>query len=219
MDTAYHARLRKRIADYNTILASSNPPTMIVDSPARRGFVQSGNTPYNMENVVVAGLGGKKKGLAKTLKVVGQFAKPLGKSLKPIKHALMEKAVYELGAPMYQGKTHSTPVMAEYDDEEIPEAYDLGLPALPKGGRQYKQRKQGLAKALRTVGEFVAPLGKTIAPIKKALVARAVQEIGGKRAPSAWIAEVKAVRAEMEKKDGPVSYKSAMQEASRRRKA
>lgn len=240
MDTAYHARLRKKIKEYQDILASSNPAVMIQDTPERKGFVQSGNTPYNMDNVVV---GGKKKGLAKTLKTIGQFVKPLGKSLKPVKHALMERAVYELGAPMYRGKTHA-PVMAEYDDGHIPEAYELGLPALPKGGKVNRRKKAtkwlGFAKDVAETGlnifdDVKSRVGGKVNRRKKATkwlgFAKDVADTGlnifddvksrvGGRAPSPWIAEVKATRAQMEKESGgQVSYKAAMQEASRRRKA
>lgn len=221
-DDAYHARLRARVREYQDILASSNPVQMIMDTPTRRGHVQSGNSPYMAEQV----FGGreykqKKTGMSKAFRTVGNAVKPIGKSLRPIKHAAMERAVYELGAPMYERPQE--PVYAEYTDEEIPEAFDVrDLPPL-KAGRAFNQKKQGTAKFLRTVGNFVKPAAKTIAPIKKALVARAVDEIenyGGAPKHMAWAAEVKAVREEMAAKSKtPVSYKMAMMEASKRRHA
>jgi hypothetical protein len=50
------------------------------------------------------------------------------------------------------------------------------------GGRQNKVKKTGLAKALRTFGRAVKPLGKTINPLKQALVEEAIGEVqyGGK---------------------------------------
>nr|WPF46868.1 MAG: hypothetical protein [Lake Baikal virophage 15] len=50
------------------------------------------------------------------------------------------------------------------------------------GGRQNKVKKTGLAKALRTFGRAVKPLGKTINPLKQALVKEAIGEVqyGGK---------------------------------------
>jgi len=47
------------------------------------------------------------------------------------------------------------------------------------GGRQNKVKKTGLAKALRTFGRAVKPLGKNLKPVKDALAERAVQEIEG----------------------------------------
>jgi hypothetical protein len=47
------------------------------------------------------------------------------------------------------------------------------------GGRQNKVKKTGLAKAVRTFGRAVKPLGKTLKPVKDALVERAVEEIEG----------------------------------------
>jgi len=47
------------------------------------------------------------------------------------------------------------------------------------GGRQNKVRKQGAAKALRTFGRAVKPLGKNLKPVKAALAARAVRELEG----------------------------------------
>ena len=207
-DNAYHARLRKRIQEYQEIIASSNPPVMIQDTPARMGFVQSGNTPYNFENVVSAGLGGreyktKKKGVSKLLRTVGTALRPLGKTIKPIKKALVDRAVQEIGAPYQQ-----SPVYAEYD-EQIPQAYDLGLPALPKGGKVNRMKK-----ATKWLG-----FAKDVADTGLDLFDKVKSRVGG-RAPSPWILEVKATRVEMEKESGgPVSYKMAMQEASRRRKA
>ena len=219
-DDAYHARLRARVREYQDILAASNPPQMIMDSPTRRGHVQSGNSPYMAEQV----FGGreykkKKTGMSKALRTVGKYVAPLGKTIAPLKKALVERAVHELGAPMYSQE----PVYAEYMDDEIPEAFDVrDLPPL-KAGRNYNKKLQGTAKFLRTVGNYVKPLGKTIAPIKKALVARAVDEIenyGGAPKHMAWAAEVKAVRIEMaDKSKKPVSYKDAMMEASKRRHA
>ena len=51
------------------------------------------------------------------------------------------------------------------------------------GGRQNKVRKQGVAKALRTFGRAVKPLGKNLKPIKDALVEEIVDEIeyGGRQ--------------------------------------
>ena len=65
-------------------------------------------------------------------------------------------------------------------------------------GREYNQKKKGLAKTLRTIGNFVKPLGKTIAPIKQALVRRGVHEIEtyGAGGREDWQAEVKKMRDE-----------------------
>jgi len=47
------------------------------------------------------------------------------------------------------------------------------------GGRANKTKKRGVAKALRTFGRAVKPLGKNLKPIKQALGNRVVQEIDG----------------------------------------
>ncbi len=172
-DNAYHAHLRKQIREYQDILAATNPPQMILDTPTRRGHLSPGNTPYDAGQVFG---GRRKKGLAQTLKHIGQFVKPLGKTLKPIKHALMERAVYELGAPMHaRVSTHMAPEHIARPHEMTTE--DLNLANINMGGRQHRQRKTGFAKFARTVGNFVKPLGKTINPVKRALADRAVHEI------------------------------------------
>lgn len=242
-DDAYHARLRARVREYQDILASSNPPTMIVDSPARRGHILPGNAPYMHDQV----FGGKRKtGFAKALKEVGQFVKPLGKTLKPIKHALMERAVYELGKPMYAPRA---PAYAEYADNEIPEAMVAGKSKGRHGLKKFLhnageflkpvakyaapiaeaasaravreiggKKKKGFFGALKTIGQAVKPLGRYTSPVMEALSARAVREVGGAR--STWHDEVRMMREAMSEAAGrDVSYKEAMVAASADRKA
>lgn len=244
-DDAYHARLRARVREYQDILASSNPPTMIVDSPARRGHILPGNAPYMHDQV----FGGKRKtGFAKALKEVGQFVKPLGKTLKPIKHALMERAVYELGKPMYAPRA---PAYAEYADHEIPEAMVAGKSKGRHGLKKFLhnageflkpvakyaapiaeaasaravreiggKKKKGFFGALKTIGQAVKPLGRYTSPVMEALSARAVREVGGNQNHKDWHAEVAAMREAMAAAENRVvSYKEAMVAASEARKA
>lgn len=90
-----------------------------------------------------------------------------------------------------------------YDNEAVFDS--VGLTA----GRAFKQKKKGVAKLLRTVGLAVKPLGKTVKPLKDALVARAVSEIGGAKKSSPWIVHVKQYCA----KHG-CSYKEGLKLAS-----
>ncbi len=138
----------------------------------------------------------RKEGVAKALRTYGRAVKSLGKNVKPIKQALTQKVVETIsGAPQ----------------QSAPMAYAEEVPFFPevpmKAGRQNKVRKEGFAKALRTYGRAVAPLGKNLKPVKQALTSKAVETIQSvnpmmmagkkaKRPASARAAIVKKVMAE-----------------------
>ena len=177
MDTPYHNRIRKQIREYQEIEASRNSPIMIIDSPARRGHVTPGTNAYSEHHIE-----GGRRGLEKTLHTIGKFVKPLNKNLKPVKRALMERAVFELGKPMYS-------------------------PEPMQAGRSHNQKKRGFAKFVRTVGEFVKPVAQ---PLLQAATRRGVQaiaEYGGayerkhrtdmSPGVSSWISEINEMRSQM----------------------
>ena len=115
-DDPYNAKMRKRIKEYNEITASSNPPMMVMDSPTRRGHIVHGSNAYS-EPMVEGGK--KKKGLAKTLKTIGQFVKPVA---QPILQAATRRAVHEIdtygGAPYKRKEKHELkPKVADWIDE------------------------------------------------------------------------------------------------------
>ena len=87
-DDSYHKRLRARIREFNDIEASRNSPEMIMDSQTRRGHIVHGTNAYSEPMVA----GKKKKGLARTLKTIGQFVKPVA---EPILQAATRRAVQE----------------------------------------------------------------------------------------------------------------------------
>ena len=166
-DNAYHARLRKRIKEYQDILAATNPPTMILDSPTRRGHIVHGTNSYSSEPIE----GGKSRhGLEKALHTIGKFVKPLNRNLKPVKRALMDRAVFEIGKPMYS-------------------------PEPMQAGRSHTQKKKGFAKFVRTVGEFVKPVAQ---PLLQAATRRGVQAIEtyGAGSRGDWMSEIRAAQAE-----------------------
>ncbi len=101
--------------------------------------------------------------------------KPLGKTIKPLKRALVERGVYDIGKPMYAPE----PMQAE--------------PMV--AGRSHSVKKRGFAKFLRNVGEFAKPVMK---PILQAATNRAVREIDtyGGGAREDWQAKVKKMRDE-----------------------
>jgi hypothetical protein len=98
-DNDYHKRLRARIREFHDIEASRNSPELILDSPSRRGHIQHGTNAYSNEPIVEGGK--KKKGLAKTLKTIGQFVKPVA---QPILEAATRRAVQEIGGRAYKKK-------------------------------------------------------------------------------------------------------------------
>jgi len=213
-DNQYNRRIAEIVANYEKVDDFNHPQDFmkhLVGGGKPKPFIQSGDTSYDNESVfdsvgLTAGRAfkQKKKGVAKLLRTVGLAVKPLGKTVKPIKDALVNRVVNEIDG--YDGRepVNAVPV----------EAYDLGLPEYdyqgkPIGGRAYNQKKKGVAKLLRTVGLAVKPLGKTLKPIKEALVARAVSEIGGAKKSSPWIVHVKQYCA----KHG-CSYKEGLKLAS-----
>ncbi len=204
-DNAYNSRIRKQIREYQEIEASRNSPTMIIDSPARRGHVTPGTNAYSEHHIQ----GGKPHGLAKTLKTIGKFVKPFGnKLLKPVKHALAERAVFELGKPMYS-------------------------PEPMQAGRSHNQKKRGFAKFVRTVGEFIKPVAQPLLQAATKRGVQAIEEYGGayerkhrtdmSPGVSSWISEINEMRSQMQDRETSrnsgveVSYKDAMMAASAER--
>lgn len=192
LNNAYNARLRAILHDLEKVDVINKQPEMLGGSAVRK-YALSGNSGSYPEVNMLAELkemggsmccgrsececgmcGGrqnkvKKTGLAKALRTFGRAVKPLGKNLKPVKDALAERVVQEIEGPSMFA------------------------------GRQNTVKKTGLAKALRTFGRAVKPLGKNLKPVKEALTDRAVGEImgaGKKRPKSARAMIVKKVMAE-----------------------
>ena len=200
---AYNARIRAQIREYQEIEASRNSPVMILDSQTRRGHITPGTNAYSAGPIE----GGKSK-LAKTLKTIGQFVKPLGRNLKPVKRALMERAVYEIGKPMY-------------------------APEPMQAGRSHNQKKKGVFKFLRNVGEFVKPVAQPLFQAATKRGVQAIEDYGGayerkhrtdmSPGVSSWISEINEMRSQMQDRENSrnsgveVSYKDAMMAASAER--
>ena len=182
LNNSYNARLRAILRDLDKMDLINKQPEML-GGGAERKYALSGNSGSYPEVEMLAELkamggsmccGGrqnkvKKTGLAKALRTFGRAVKPLGKNLKPVKDALAERAVQEIEGPSMFA------------------------------GRQNTVKKTGLAKALRTFGRAVKPVGKNLKPVKDALAERAVGEImgaGKKRPKSARAMIVKKVMAE-----------------------
>ena len=191
LNNSYNARLRAILRDLDKMDLINKQPEML-GGGAERKYALSGNSGSYPEVNMLAELkamggamccgsecgcgmcGGrqnkvKKTGLAKALRTFGRAVKPLGKNLKPVKDALAERAVQEIEGPSMFA------------------------------GRQNTVKKTGLAKALRTFGRAVKPVGKNLKPVKQALAERAVGEImgaGKKRPASARAMIVKKVMAE-----------------------
>lgn len=180
-DNAYNQRLIAILKEYENADDFNKPQAFMghcVGAGQPREYSLSGNTPYDSEAAFDT-VGGKSK-LQKVLKTVGQFVKPLGRNLKPIKRALMDRTVYEIGKPMYMPKQKVPTYVQEIDGTDGRQPI-LTPEVITTGGRQNRQKKTGFAKFVRTVGRAVKPLGKYTSPVMDALTDRAVKEIGGKR--------------------------------------
>ncbi len=172
LDTATNARIRNKVQELDEKWNMGNANTiwtnMMSGGGAPQKNVASGNSgsypaAASRDYQTVSGVaspyvdvstGGRqnkvrKQGFAKALRTYGRAVKPLGKNLKPVKEAMADYAVNAL---------------------ENPELL---------GGRQNKVRKQGVAKALRTYGRAVKPLGKNLKSVKKAAADAAVRELSG----------------------------------------
>jgi len=200
--TSYNRRILDIIKEYDNKDVLNQPQFVNMLGGTRlRKFIDSGDTSYDNEAV----FGGrankvKKTGLAKALRTFGRAVKPLGKTIKPIKKALVEKVVQQIDGfdgRKAQNITPGVPVAEAY------EVNDLGLPPLPmKGGK----KKRGLAKFLKTVGQFVKPLNKELQPLKDALVKKGVATIeAGKKPKSARGALVSKIMKEKKMKLGEAS--------------
>lgn len=193
-DTLYNKRLIEILRNYEKVELFNEPTNMLVGGTRQRKMILPGDTSYDNEanfgtsgkavggTVAVGGRANKikKKGVAKALRTFGRAVKPLNKNLAPIKQALGKRVVQEIDG--YDGR-----IAQDIDPgEQVAEAYEVpdytvGLPPLP-GGRAYNQKKKGVAKLIRTVGNAVKPLNKNLKPIKEAMTAKAVEmvETGGK---------------------------------------
>jgi hypothetical protein len=241
LDNAYNARLRQILHDLEKVDVINKQPEMLGGSAVRK-YALSGNSGSYPEVSMLAELkemggsmccgrsecgcgmcGGRqnkvrKTGLAKAVRTFGRAVKPLGKNLKPVKEALMERAVEEIEGPsMFAGrqstikKTGLAKAVRTFGRavkplgknlKPVKEALmDRAVEEIMTAGRQSTVKKTGLAKALRTFGRVVKPLGKNLKPVKEALTERAVSEIMGsgmkkKRPASARAMIVKKVMAE-----------------------
>lgn len=197
VDTPYNRSIARQILEYVSQEASNNRPQMVFNEFKPRAYLAD-KSMFQEAHVAGRAYNQKKQGLSKLLRTVGNAVKPLNKNLKPIKKAMTKKAVEMVED---YGEYSGEPVYAEAVDYS-------DLPSVPvKAGRTYNQKKQGLSKLLRTVGNAVKPLNKNLKPIKQALTKRAVEEIdayGGAK-PNKWISHVKAYAS----KHG-VSYREAM---------
>jgi hypothetical protein len=224
LNNSYNERLRNILSDLENVDLINRQPEMLGGSAVRK-YALSGNSGSYPEVSMLAELtamGGRqsavrKTGLAKALRTYGRVVKPLGKNLKPVKEALMERAVEEIEGPsMFAGrqsavkKTGVAKALRTFGRavkplgknlKPVKEALmDRAVGEIMSAGRQSAVKKTGLAKALRTFGRAVKPLGKNLKPVKEALMERAVGEIMGagkmKRPASARAMIVKKVMAE-----------------------
>jgi hypothetical protein len=180
-DNSYNRRLIEILKNYEDVQDFARPQAFMghyTGGTAPREYSIPGDTSYDNEAAFDT-VGGKSK-LQKVLKTVGQFVKPLGRNLKPVKRALMERAVYEIGKPMYAPKRNVMEYVQEIDGSDGRQPI-ITPEVITTGGRQNNQRKKGFAKFVRTVGRAVKPLGKYTTPVMEALTSRAVKEIGGRR--------------------------------------
>jgi hypothetical protein len=192
-DTLYNRRLIEILRNYEKVDLFNEPTNMLVGGTRQRKMILPGDVSYDAESnfgtsgkatggTVVGGRANKikKKGVAKALRTFGRAVKPLNKNLAPIKQALGKRVVQEIDG--YDGRVAQDIDPGEIVAEayEVPD-YTVGLPPLP-GGRAYNQKKKGVAKLIRTVGNSVKPLNKNLKPIKEALMKKAVEviETGGK---------------------------------------
>ena len=192
VDTPYNRSIARQILEYVSQEASNNRPQMVFNEFKPRAYLAD-KSMFQEAHVAGRSYNQKKQGLSKLLRTVGNAVKPLNKNLKPIKKAMTKKAVEMVED---YGEYSGEPVYAEPVEVD----YTEGLPPL-KAGRSYNQKKQGLSKLLRTVGNAVKPLNKNIKPVKEAMTKRAVEMIGGNK----WISHVKKYAS----KHG-VSYRDAM---------
>jgi len=189
-DSLYNKRILEILKNYEKVdLFNQHNFENMLGGTRNRKMILSGDTSYDNEaNFGMRGTatGGrankiKKTGMAKTLRTIGRFVKPLGKNLKPIKEALTNKVVQQIDG--FDGRVAQdiNPGQQVAEMYEVPEVdYTYGLPPLKAG------KKRGFAKFLKTVGQFVKPINKELQPLKDALVKKGVSTIeAGARPKSA----------------------------------
>jgi len=196
VDTPYNRSIARQILEYVSQEANSNRPQMVFNEFKPRAYLANKSMFQEARHVAGRANTVKKTGMAKALRTFGRAVKPLGKNLKPLKKAMTKKAVEMVeDYGEYSGEPVYAEAVEDYSD----------LPAVPKAGRAYNQKKKGLSKLLRTVGNAVKPLNKNLKPIKQALTKQAVEVIEGGAKPNKWISHVKAYAS----KHG-VTYREAM---------
>lgn len=171
-ENCYNRRILEIIKEYDNKDVLNQPHFVNMLGGTRlKQFIDSGDTSYDNEAVFGGAKPFRKTKIAKVLKKVVNVLKPKVLALKKAH----KRFVKEIDGEDGRIAQNFEPGM------QVPEVYeDYGLPPLPmKAGRNYNQKKKGIAKFARNLGNFVKPLARTLKPVSQALVAKAVEKIQG----------------------------------------